>query len=202
MKKFLIIFVSLVMLFLISFTVVYADYIYTVKAGDSMWRIAQKTEVGLSELKRANPEIKNYSLIYPGEKINVPTISDEVLNYEKEVIRLINEIRASYGLNALKEDWELSRVARFKSQDMQERNYFSHTSPTYGSPFQMMKSFGIAYKSAAENIAKGYSTPRAVVDAWMRSSGHRANILNSSFTHIGVGYIKSGHYVTEMFISK
>ena len=85
---------------------------------------------------------------------------------------------------------------------MKDNNYFSHTSPTYGSPFQMMKSFGISYKTAGENIAKGYKTPGAVVNGWMNSSGHRANILNSSFTRIGVGYVSNGHYWTQMFISK
>ena len=85
---------------------------------------------------------------------------------------------------------------------MKDKGYFSHTSPTYGSPFQMMKSFGISYKSAGENIARGYATPEAVVNGWMNSSGHRANILNKSFTHIGVGYVQSGNYWTQMFISK
>ena len=94
---------------------------------------------------------------------------------------------------------ELSRVARYKSQDMKDKGYFSHTSPTYGSPFDMMKKFGITYRSAGENIAKGQRTPQAVVNAWMNSSGHRANILNSSFTQIGVGYVADGNYWTQMF---
>ena len=85
---------------------------------------------------------------------------------------------------------------------MKDNGYFSHTSPTYGSPFDMMKSFGISYRSAAENIAKGQSTPQQVVNAWMNSQGHRANILNKNYTHIGVGYVKSGNIWTQMFISK
>ena len=97
-------------------------------------------------------------------------------------------------------NWELSRVARYKSQDMKDKKYFSHTSPTYGSPFDMMKSFGISYKTAGENIAYGYSTPEAVVKGWMNSEGHRKNILNPSFTQIGVGYVASGNYWTQMFI--
>ena len=91
-------------------------------------------------------------------------------------------------------------MARYKSQDMKDNNYFSHTSPVYGSPFDMMKNFGINYRTAAENIAKGQATPQAVVNAWMNSSGHRANILNPSFTKIGVGYVQSGNYRTQMFI--
>ena len=173
---------------------------HTVVSGDSMWKIAVKYEVGLSEIKGANPHIANPELIYPGQVLNIPETDTAVLNYENEVIRLVNEIRVKNGLNTLKADWELSRVARYKSQDMKDNNYFSHTSPIYGSPFTMMKNFGISYRSAAENIAKGQTTPQAVVNAWMNSSGHRANILNASYTKIGVGYVASGHYWTQMFI--
>ena len=175
---------------------------HTVIKGDSLWKIAVKYQVGLSEIKGANPQIKNYDLIYPGQLITVPATDSSVSSYESEVVRLVNEQRRKNGLSALSEDWQLSRVARYKSQDMRDKNYFSHTSPTYGSPFQMMKSFGISYKSAGENIAKGQKTPKAVVDAWMNSQGHRANILNPNFTHIGVGYVKDGNYWTQMFISK
>lgn len=175
---------------------------HTVVKGESMWKIAVKYQVGLSEIKSANPQIKNPDLIYPGQIINIPTVDLSVSAYEAEVVRLVNVERQKNGVSPLTEDWQLSRVARYKSQDMKDKKYFSHTSPTYGSPFQMMKSFGISYKSAGENIAKGYASPKAVVDGWMNSPGHRANILNSSFTHIGVGYVKDGNYWTQMFISK
>ncbi|MBQ8528827.1 MAG: LysM peptidoglycan-binding domain-containing protein [Clostridia bacterium] len=175
---------------------------HTVVRGDTMWRIAVRYEVGLSELAGANPHIKNIALIYPGQKINIPTKDSSVTAYEREVVRLVNAERAKAGLSPLEYDWELARVARYKSEDMQRLGYFSHTSPTYGSPFQMMKSFGISYRSAGENIARGYSTPAAVVEGWMNSPGHRANILSSSFTRIGVGYVKDGHYWTQMFIFK
>ena len=174
----------------------------TVKKGDTLWKIAVSYRVGLSEIKSANPTVKNYDLIYPGQIINIPTASASVTAYENEVVRLVNIERANRGLSALEYDWQLSRVARYKSEDMQKNNYFSHTSPTYGSPFNMMKSFGITYKTAGENIAKGYKTPAAVVEGWMNSPGHRANILNSSFTHIGVGYVQNGNYWTQMFIGK
>ena len=88
---------------------------------------------------------------------------------------------------------------------MIDKNYFDHTSPTYGSPFDMMKQFGISYKSAGENIAMGQNSPKEVVTAWMNSPGHRANILNSSFTDIGVGIAKNSSgsiYWTQMFIGK
>lgn len=175
---------------------------HTVVSGDSLWKIATKYQVGLSEIKNANPQIKNYDLIYPGQVINIPTLDSSVTSYEQEVVRLVNEIRAENGLKALTLDWELSRVARYKSQDMKDNRYFSHTSPVYGSPYQMMRNFGISFRSAGENIAKGYATPQAVVNGWMNSSGHRANILNASYTHIGVGYVSSGNYWTQMFISK
>ena len=173
---------------------------HTVALGDSMWKIAVKYEVGLSEIKSANPHILNPDLIYPGQVLNIPIADSAVTNYENKVIRLVNEIRVKNGLKALTADWQLSRVARYKSQDMKDNNYFSHTSPVYGTPFNMIKNFGISYKSAAENIAKGQRTPKAVVDAWMNSSGHRANILNPSYTKIGVGYVSGGNYWTQMFI--
>ena len=173
---------------------------HRVQSGDSMWKIAVKYEVGLGEIIKANPNISNPELIYPGQVITIPTIDSNVLDYEKEVVRLVNEIRDQNGLNALVEDWELSRVARIKSQDMRDNNYFSHTSPVYGTPFQMIKNFGISYRSAAENIAKGQTTPKAAVNAWMNSPGHRANILNATYKKIGIGYVSSGNYWTQMFI--
>ena len=201
MKKIL----TILLLTLITLSTVnkstYADTTHTVEKGESLWKIAVRYSVGLSEIKSANPSIKNFDLIYPGQKITVPTLPESVTAYETEVIRLVNDVRKANGLKPLLQDWQLSRVARYKSQDMRDLGYFSHTSPTYGSPFNMMKSFGISYKTAGENIAKGYATPKAVVDAWMNSPGHRANILNPSYTHIGVGFIASGNYWTQMFKS-
>lgn len=176
--------------------------IHTVAAGDTLWKIAVRYEVGLNEIKAANPQIPNFDLIYPGQIIQVPTLDTSVTDYEQEVIRLVNEIRQKNGLKALSYDWELSRVARFKSQDMKDNRYFAHNSPVYGTPFQMIRNFGISFRSAGENIARGYSTPQAVVNGWMNSSGHRANILNAGYTHIGVGYVSGGNYWTQMFIGK
>lgn len=175
---------------------------HIVKKGDTMWNIAMKYETGLSEIKEANSHIKNPNLIYPGDILNIPTIDNAISSYERDVIRLVNEHRRVKGIPELSYDWELSRVARIKSQDMKDSGYFAHNSPTYSSPFQMIKSFGISYRSAAENIARGYATPESVVNGWMNSPGHRANILNSAFTHIGVGYVSDGNYWTQMFISK
>jgi len=173
---------------------------HTVVKGDTMWKIAVRYEVGISEVIDANPQISNPNLIYPGQVLQVPQVNSSVLAYESEVIRLVNEIRKENGLKTLTANWELSRVARYKSQDMVDNRYFSHTSPVYGSPFQMIRAFGLSFRTAGENIAYGQRTPQAVVNAWMNSSGHRANILNASYTQIGVGYVANGHYWTQMFI--
>ena len=178
----------------------FAANTYTVVSGDSLWKIAVKTQTGVSELIEKNPQLENPNLIYPGQKINVPT--KDSYNIEQDVIKLVNVERANAGLSPLSYDWELGRVAQYKSQDMHDQKYFSHTSPVYGTPFTMMKNFGISYKSAGENIAQGQTTAKAVVNAWMNSEGHRANILNKNYTHIGVGYVKDGNYWTQMFIQK
>ena len=123
---------------------------------------------------------------------------------EKEVFDLINKQRTNNGLPALQNDSEVQRIARIKAQDMVDNNYFSHNSPTYGSPFDMMKSFKVSYKTAGENIAANSSNSSAVT-AWMNSSGHKANILNSSFNYTGIGVVKSPKYgkiYVQMFIGK
>ena len=121
--------------------------------------------------------------------------------YEQQVVNLVNKERAAAGLPALKVNTALANVAEKKAADMRDNNYFSHTSPTYGSPFDMMKQFGISYTSAGENIAKGQRTPDEVMTGWMNSPGHKANILNSSYTEIGVGYVTdssgAGYWVQE-----
>lgn len=121
---------------------------------------------------------------------------------EKEVFDLINKQRTNNGLPALKNDSEVQRIARIKAQDMVDNNYFSHNSPTYGSPFDMLKSFKVSYKTAGENIAANSSNSSAVT-AWMNSSGHKANILNSSFNYTGIGVVSSPRYgkmYVQMFI--
>ncbi len=122
--------------------------------------------------------------------------------YVDAVISLTNKERQKAGLSALTAYPELNDVANVKAQDMNEKGYFSHTSPTYGSPFDMMRDFGIKYKSAGENIAQGQRTPEEVVNAWMNSEGHRANILSKDFSHIGVGFEETGHEWVQMFVKK
>ena len=132
------------------------------------------------------------------------TTTTDLTADELEVFNLINNQRTKNGLSALKIDSEVQNVARIKAQDMVNNNYFSHTSPTYGSPFDMLKSFKVSYKTAGENIA-GNSSNSAAVTAWMNSSGHKANILNSSFNYTGIGVVtgsKYGKIYVQMFIGK
>lgn len=175
---------------------------YTVQPGDSIWKISQKYEIGVAELLKANPQIANPSLIYAGQKITIPEGSP-LKTLETEVIRLVNVERARNGLSALGYNWQAARVARIKSQDMINNRYFSHYSPIYGSPFKMMESYGLKFSSAAENIAKGQRTPQEVMNSWMNSAGHRANILSKTVTQIGVGAAKDSNgtlYWTQMFL--
>ena len=132
-------------------------------------------------------------------------VTGEFAAFQKEVVRLVNVERQKQGLGKLSLNAKLSNVATLKSQDMINKNYFDHTSPTYGSPFDMMKQFNISYKTAGENIAKGQKTPAEVVKAWMNSQGHRENILNKNYTEIGIGVAKDANgtlYWTQMFIGK
>lgn len=200
MKKFI---VLILILIFISFSFAFAQSgTHLVQSGDTLWAIAVKYQIGISELIAANPQLKNPNLIYPGQKINIPSI-DDIKSLENEVIRITNIERTKRGLIPLKANWQLSRVARYKSQDMVNKNYFSHQSPTYGSPFNMMENFGLKFSSAGENIAFGQRSPQEVVNSWMNSPGHRANILSSSYTEIGVGVAKKSNgtfYWTQMFI--
>lgn len=140
----------------------------------------------------------------PSTNKNVETPNNKVTSgdFQTRVVQLTNQERQKNGLNALIMDTKVSKVAQTKAEDMASNNYFSHTSPTYGSPFKMLKDFGVDYKTAAENIAQGQTTPEQVVNSWMNSSGHRQNILSKDITHIGVGYSKDGNNWSQMFIGK
>lgn len=116
--------------------------------------------------------------------------------FASQVVTLVNQERAKAGLQPLTSDSALTKMALDKAKDMYANNYFDHTSPTYGSPFDMMRSYGISYTYAGENIAKGQRTPQEVMTAWMNSAGHRQNILSANFTKIGVAYY-NGEWVQE-----
>ena len=119
----------------------------------------------------------------------------------QEILRLVNEQRAKNGLAALTLSDKLCELATLKAEDMVANNYFDHTSPTYGTPFEMLRQFGVSYRSAGENIAAGQRTPEEVMNAWMNSSGHRANILSADYTELGVGLATGprGTYWVQLF---
>ncbi|MGJ9384475.1 CAP domain-containing protein [Salipaludibacillus sp. CF4.18] len=174
---------------------------YKVSKGDSFYYIGLRYGVDYRELQRINPNVdaRNMqvgSVIRLIEDKNNQTQSADA-TYEYEVVRLVNVERENRGLKPLSIRTELQNVAEAKSRDMINNNYFSHTSPTHGSPFEMLDAYGVQYRTAGENIAKGQRTPEAVVNAWMNSAGHRKNILSTSFTHIGVGYYKNAW--TQLF---
>lgn len=176
--------------------------------------VKEEVKAPVKEEEKAPVKEETPAVETPAEEVQTPEtttkeettptedVNTEISAFEKEVVELTNAERSKQGLKALVMDTELSKVAGIKSQDMKDKNYFDHTSPTYGSPFDMMKSFGINYSAAGENIAMGQTTPQQVVTSWMNSEGHRANILSANFTHIGVGHVQSGNYWTQMFIGK
>lgn len=190
-----------------------------VQKGDSLWKIAKRYNVRFSDICEINKHLRNPSMIYPYERVNLPQGSEgESTNHHsgadiieqqnetprgetnstqaEEVLRLVNAERQKQGISALTLDANLTSIANTKAADMRDNNYFSHTSPTYGSPFEMLQRFGVNYSAAGENIAAGQKTAQAVMTDWMNSSGHRANILNKEYTKLGVGYQSGGSYGT------
>lgn len=181
------------------------DEYIRVFAGIGDWYIVQieGDYVGAVSKKYIKPIYPNSSNNTGGSS-GTTTSTTSMNDDEKEVFDLINKQRTNNGLQALKIDNEVQKVARIKAQDMVDNNYFAHESPTYGTPFQMLKSFKISYKTAGENIAANSSNSGAV-NAWMNSSGHKANILNSSYNYTGIGVVSSKKYgkmYVQMFIGK
>ncbi|MCF2648255.1 CAP domain-containing protein [Niallia circulans] len=155
--------------------------------------------------QKATPKQQTNQRAQPAPQTTPSTNADdkkEPSNFVASVIDLTNAERKKQGLPALQAYPELNNVADMKAKDMNDKGYFSHTSPTYGSPFDMMRDFGITYQSAGENIAQGQPSPEEVVKAWMNSEGHRANILNDKYTHIGVGFDEGGYEWVQMFVKK
>jgi uncharacterized YkwD family protein len=170
---------------------------YKVSKGDTFWYIAQRYGLDYKKLMQLNPTVQPTNM-HVGEVIRLKASASSPSNFEEQVVQLVNQQRAKAGLKSLTHRADVKNVAQKKAQDMINSNYFSHTSPNYGSPFDMLKTFGISYSYAGENIAKGQKTPQEVMNAWMNSSGHRANILKPQYDAIGVGYYH-GAWV-QMFI--
>lgn len=191
----------------------------TVQEGESLWRIAKEYHLDFSRLLELNKHLKDLDLIYPNQIVNTHPqagqhtdenasigaagnataqgkITDDAQatsdTQAAQVLELVNKERSSRGLQPLQLDSKLNKVAAEKARDMAQNGYFSHDSPTYGSPFDMMRSFGVDYHSAAENIAAGQRSASEVMQSWMNSSGHRANILNPDYNKLGVGYYNAG----------
>ena len=188
-------------------TTVNKDEYIRVFAGIGSWYVVQVNGdyIGAVSSKYVKPIYPNSSSTQNNSTTpSTSTSSTDLTQDELETFNLVNQQRTNNGLSALKIDNEVQRVARIKAQDLVDNNYFDHNSPTYGTPFQMLKSFGITYKSAGENIA-GNSSNSAAVTAWMNSSGHRANILNSSYNYTGLAVVSSPKYgkiYVQMFIGK
>ncbi len=123
---------------------------------------------------------------------------------EQQLVNLINQARANAGLPPLQVSSQLTNAARAKSRDMIDKNYFSHTSPTYGSFTDLLRHFGISYRSAAENLAMNSNgSVTGAHDMLMASPGHRTNILGGSYSHVGVGIQVRGdgsHFYTQLFV--
>lgn len=185
---------------------------YTVSGNDTMWTISKQRGISLASLIAANPQVANPNIIWPGMVLNLPgktsnaggtgtTVqkpggSTTTSAFANQVVTLVNQERAKAGLQPLASDSALTGMALDKAKDMYNSHYFDHTSPNYGSPFDMMNTYGIRYTYAGENIAMGQRTPQEVMTAWMNSAGHRQNILSPNYTKIGVAYY-NGEWVQE-----
>lgn len=227
MKKQLALYVLAVAL-VFGFSAQVSAKVVTVQKGDSLYKIAKRYNVSFSEVLNLNKHFDNKHLIYPQDKVYLPdgstgtgtttnseadnigkgnstAVETEIPAQAEQVLNLVNAERKKKGLKALTLSNELTNIATLKSSDMAKKNYFSHTSPTYGTPFEMLQQFGISYSSAGENIAAGQKTADDVMQSWLNSSGHRANILSSKYTELGVGYYKGGSYGvywTQLFTGK
>lgn len=189
-----------------------------VQRGDSMWRIAKRYNVLFKDVLDLNRHLhRDVNIIHPKDEVELPdgstgkstndagtgdsdakTSTGETQTAEAEaVLNLVNQERKKQGLQPLTLSEKLTSIANTKAKDMADKNYFSHESPTYGSPFDMLKMFGVSYTAAGENIAAGQRSAEEVMNSWMNSSGHRANILNKNYTQLGVGYTTGGSYGTE-----
>lgn len=145
-----------------------------------------------SEGHSTNQESKGDNIKSGNERTN----ETQIVSQMKEVLNLVNQERSKNGLAPLTLNTDLTHIATMKASDMRDKNYFSHNSPTYGTPFEMLQQFGVKYTYAGENIAAGQKTSEQVMNDWMNSSGHRANILNKNYTQLGVGYVTGGEYGT------
>jgi len=171
-------------------------YKYTPSTNYNYWSYSYTTPQTQPQQPAPQPE--------PAQPAPQPAPTTSLTADEQQMVNLVNQERTSRGLEPLQVDMQLVKLARMKSQDMIDNNYFSHTSPTYSSPFEMMKNNGVSYRTAGENLAGAPSVTTAHTNL-MNSDGHRKNILSPNFTHIGIGIVNGGPYgkmFTQLFIGK
>ncbi|MDE5413096.1 CAP domain-containing protein [Alkalihalobacterium chitinilyticum] len=145
-----------------------------------------------------------YSVTYRGELPQELELSTEEwreieAGAELQILDITNVIRTRHNLAVLKWDHEVSKVAYGHSKDMYENQYFSHTSPTYGELKDRLEREGVSFYFAGENIAAQYVDSIEAVEGWLNSEGHRVNLLNEEFTHLGVGVFE--RYYTQNFMT-
>lgn len=189
-----------------------------VQRGDSMWRIAKRYKVPFAKVLILNKHFRNQHMIHPRDEVELPDgstgtstsesgtgdsdakqaeVTQAEMTQAEAVLKLVNQERKKAGVQPLTLSDKLTSIANTKAKDMADKGYFSHNSPTYGSPFDMLKQFGVSYSYAGENIAAGQKSAEEVMNSWMNSSGHKANILNKNYTQLGVGFYRGGEYGTE-----
>ena len=189
-----------------------------VQRGDSMWRIAKRYKVPFAKVLILNKHFRNQHMIHPRDEVELPDgstgtstsesgtgdsdaqdskVTQAEMTQAEAVLKLVNQERKKAGVSPLTLSDKLTSIANTKAKDMADKGYFSHNSPTYGSPFDMLKQFGVSYSYAGENIAAGQKSAEEVMNSWMNSSGHKANILNKNYTQLGVGFYRGGEYGTE-----
>lgn len=173
------------------------------KIGD--WYIIQndQNQIGTVHSKYITPTNEQKAATTNTEIITDDATSD-LTQDESELLSLINTERKKNNLSSLKIDKELQNVARLKANDLVDNNYFSHISPIYGTPFEMLKSNKISYKTASENIA-GNSSVSGAFDSWMKSESHKNNILSNDYNYTGLAVVDSiayGKIIVELFIGK
>ena len=169
------------------------------------WYIIQneKNQIGTAHTDYIVPTENQKAAVTNTEPINEYS-SVSLTNDESELLTLINDERKKNNLTPLIIDENLQNVARLKAKDLVENNYFSHTSPTYGSPFEMLKNHNITYKIASENIA-GNPSLSGALDSWISSESHKNNILNNDYNYTGIAVVDSiayGKVIVELFIGK
>lgn len=169
------------------------------------WYIVQNEEnkIGTVHQQYITPTDEEKTAVTNTESIEAPS-NINLTTKESELLSLINNEREKNNLPNLEIDENLQNVARLKAQDLVENSYFSHISPVYGTPFDMLKSNNITYKTASENIA-GNTSISGAFDSWMNSDSHKENILSNEFNYTGLAVVDSiayGNIIVELFVGR